>query len=61
MGKTGRLGATDPRHPPTTGATVDLLVQGELYWRLIDHVQAKAGSLNARATVAGLMARKSQP
>ncbi|WP_213941750.1 NAD-dependent DNA ligase LigB [Pseudomonas sp. dw_612] len=36
----------------------DLLVQGELYWRLTDHVQAKAGSLNARATVAGLMARK---
>ncbi|MGE8149350.1 NAD-dependent DNA ligase LigB [Pseudomonas frederiksbergensis] len=38
---------------------LDLLVQGELYWRLTDHVQAKAGSLNARATVAGLMARKS--
>ncbi|KAA0978341.1 NAD-dependent DNA ligase LigB [Pseudomonas sp. ANT_H12B] len=37
---------------------LDLLVQGELYWRLTDHVQAQAGSLNARATVAGLMARK---
>ena len=36
----------------------DLLVQGELYWRLNDHVQARAGSVNARATVAGLMARK---
>ncbi|MBV6825876.1 NAD-dependent DNA ligase LigB [Pseudomonas sp. PD9R] len=36
----------------------DLLVQGELYWRLTDHVQVQAGSLNARATVAGLMARK---
>jgi DNA ligase (NAD+) len=36
----------------------DLLVQGELYWRLNDHVQARSGSLNARATVAGLMARK---
>ncbi|WP_077047172.1 NAD-dependent DNA ligase LigB [Pseudomonas sp. KK4] len=36
----------------------DLLVQGELYWRLNDHVQAQAGSLNARSTVAGLMARK---
>ncbi|PKH17519.1 DNA ligase B [Pseudomonas sp. 43NM1] len=36
----------------------DLLVQGELYWRLADHVQAQAGSLNARSTVAGLMARK---
>lgn len=36
----------------------DLVVQGELYWRLTDHVQAIAGSLNARGTVAGLMARK---
>jgi DNA ligase (NAD+) len=36
----------------------DLLVQGELYWRLTDHVQSRAGSLNARSTVAGLMARK---
>ena len=36
----------------------DLVVQGELYWRLTDHVQATDGSLNARGTVAGLMARK---
>lgn len=36
----------------------DLLVQGELYWRLDQHVQARSGSLNARATVAGLMGRK---
>ncbi|WP_207284098.1 NAD-dependent DNA ligase LigB [Pseudomonas sp. FW300-N2F2] len=36
---------------------VDLVVQGELYWRLDAHVQASHGSLNARATVAGLMAR----
>ncbi|AUM72285.1 NAD-dependent DNA ligase LigB [Pseudomonas fluorescens] len=36
---------------------LDLLVQGELYWRLNAHVQADNGSLNARATVAGLMAR----
>ena len=33
-------------------------MQGELYWRLSDHVQAQPGSVNARATVAGLMARK---
>ncbi|MFJ2489481.1 NAD-dependent DNA ligase LigB [Pseudomonas sp. NPDC087639] len=38
---------------------LDLLVQGELYWRLTEHVQAQAGSVNARATVAGLMGRKS--
>lgn len=37
---------------------IDLLVQGELFWRLDDHVQARAGSLNARANVAGRMARK---
>jgi DNA ligase (NAD+) len=36
----------------------DLLVQGELYWRLDDHVQAVSGSLNARSIVAGLMVRK---
>lgn len=36
----------------------DLLVQGELYSRLDDHVQAQQGSLNARSAVAGLMARK---
>ncbi|PCM49799.1 NAD-dependent DNA ligase LigB [Pseudomonas fluorescens] len=37
---------------------LDLLVQGELYRRLNQHVQASAGSVNARATVAGLMSRK---
>jgi len=37
---------------------VDLLLQGELYWRQTDHVQATAGSRNARSAVAGLMARK---
>lgn len=47
--------AAIPRHLPQP---LDVLVQGELYWRLTDHVQAKAGSLNARSTVAGLMARK---
>ncbi|MEH6350385.1 NAD-dependent DNA ligase LigB [Pseudomonas sp. 3JA] len=36
---------------------LDLVVQGELYWRLLTHVQASSGSLNARGTVAGLMAR----
>ncbi|MGY2238648.1 NAD-dependent DNA ligase LigB [Pseudomonas gingeri] len=36
---------------------LDLVLQGELYWRLVDHVQAENGSLNARGKVAGLMAR----
>ncbi|MBK5531656.1 NAD-dependent DNA ligase LigB [Pseudomonas sp. TH08] len=38
---------------------LDLLVQGELYWHLSEHVQARSGSVNARAIVAGLMGRKS--
>lgn len=53
------------RHIPSLGAItrqlpqpVDLLLQGELYWRLDAHVQARAGSANARGTVAGLLARK---
>ncbi|MGN8278568.1 NAD-dependent DNA ligase LigB [Pseudomonas sp. SMN5] len=36
---------------------MDLRIQGELYWRLSEHVQASSGGLNARGTVAGLMAR----
>ena len=53
------------RHIPQLGAitrhlpkAVDLQLQGELYLRLDQHVQAKAGSANARGTVAGLLARK---
>jgi DNA ligase (NAD+) len=37
---------------------LDLQVQGELYWRLHEHVQARSGGVNARATIAGLMGRK---
>jgi len=36
---------------------LDLSFQGELYLRLEDHIQASAGSINARGTVAGLLAR----
>jgi len=43
--------------PQQLSQPLDLLVQGELYWRLLSHVQASSGSLNARGTVAGLMAR----
>ncbi|TMU81808.1 NAD-dependent DNA ligase LigB [Pseudomonas fluorescens] len=45
--------------PQRLSQPLDLLVQGELYWRLSEHVQARAGSVNARATIAGLMSRKS--
>ncbi|QVI85535.1 NAD-dependent DNA ligase LigB [Pseudomonas viridiflava] len=36
----------------------DAVLQGELYERLSEHVQASAGSVNARSKVAGLLARK---
>jgi len=42
------------RHLPSP---LDLTLQGELYLHLGDHVQAQVGSVNARATVAGLLAR----
>jgi DNA ligase (NAD+) len=47
-----------PGIPQQLAAPIDLVVQGELYWHAPGHVQADAGSLNARGTVAGLMARK---
>ncbi|WDU62624.1 NAD-dependent DNA ligase LigB [Pseudomonas poae] len=37
---------------------IDLVLQGELYWRLDGHVQSARGGLNARSKVAGLMNRK---
>ena len=36
---------------------IDVVLQGELYWRLQDHVQSARGGLNARSKVAGLMNR----
>ncbi|MDB5979712.1 MAG: NAD-dependent ligase LigB [Pseudomonas sp.] len=47
-----------PAIPPQLPKPDSLVLQGELYWRLSDHVQASAGSLNARSKVAGLLARK---
>ncbi|MCY1340644.1 DNA ligase B [compost metagenome] len=35
-----------------------LVLQGELYWRLPDHIQAQKGGLGARGKVAGAMARE---
>ncbi|MFK8332136.1 NAD-dependent DNA ligase LigB [Pseudomonas sp. BJa5] len=61
----GRSGHDWSRHIPALVAIrrqlprpVDLVLQGELYWRLEAHVQADAGSRNARGNVAGLLARK---
>ncbi|MBA1190779.1 NAD-dependent DNA ligase LigB [Pseudomonas entomophila] len=47
-----------PALPHHLSEPLDLVVQGELYAYLPGHVQARAGSLNARARVAGLMARR---
>lgn len=44
-----------PRHLPEP---LDLVVQGELYEYLPEHVQAQSGSLTTRSRVAGLMARR---
>lgn len=44
--------------PNTLAQPLSAVLQGELYWRLNDHVQASTGSLNARSKVAGAMARK---
>lgn len=37
---------------------VDVVLQGELYWRLSHHVQSMKGGLSARSKVAGLMNRR---
>ncbi|XKL27156.1 NAD-dependent DNA ligase LigB [Pseudomonas sp. JDS08PS003] len=47
-----------PAIPKQLPQPVDLLLQGELYQRLDQHIQARAGSLNARSRVAGWLARK---
>jgi DNA ligase (NAD+) len=43
--------------PQTLPEPLDMLLQGELYLRLDQHVQAQAGSVGARGAVAGLIAR----
>ncbi|HEY0286914.1 MAG TPA: NAD-dependent DNA ligase LigB [Pseudomonas sp.] len=48
--------AAIPEHLPWQKT---LILQGELYWKLDSHVQAQAGSLNARSKVAGLLGRHS--
>jgi DNA ligase (NAD+) len=47
--------AAVPKHLPQAPARV--VLQGELYWRLPGHVQARAGGVNARSAVAAAMAR----
>ncbi len=47
-----------PAIPKQLPQTEPLVLQGELYWRQSAHVQATAGSINARSKVAGWMARQ---
>jgi DNA ligase (NAD+) len=49
-----RLIAAIPQQLPRND---ELILQGELYWRLPGHVQAQAGSGTARSQVAGAMSR----
>ena len=44
-----------PQHLPSQ---LNLVLQGELYWRMSAHIQHQAGSLGARSKVAGLLARQ---
>ncbi|RMO92854.1 putative protein-dependent DNA ligase LigB [Pseudomonas syringae pv. philadelphi] len=50
-----RLIKAIPRQLPRTESVI---LQGELYWRLDEHIQATSGSVNARSKVAGLLARQ---
>ncbi len=45
-----------PKRLPQAPARV--VLQGELYWRLVGHVQAQEGSAGARSNVAGALARR---
>lgn len=47
-----------PAIPAQLPSARDLILQGELYWRLNRHVQADSGGVGARGRVAGLMARR---
>ncbi|PZR37818.1 MAG: NAD-dependent DNA ligase LigB, partial [Ectopseudomonas oleovorans] len=48
-----------PAIPKHLKQPLDAVLQGELYWRLDDHVQSRDGGAGARGKVAGLMARQS--
>ncbi|MGM0544755.1 MAG: NAD-dependent DNA ligase LigB [Pseudomonadota bacterium] len=47
-----------PAVPATLPAPLSGVLQGELYWRLIDHVQARDPATGARGKVAGAMAQQ---
>lgn len=47
-----------PAIPKQLPSQLNLVLQGELYWRMSAHIQHQAGSLGARSKVAGLLARQ---
>lgn len=47
-----------PAIPAQLPTNDELILQGELYWRLARHIQATAGSAGARSRVAGAMLRR---
>jgi DNA ligase (NAD+) len=47
-----------PGVPQRLAEPRDVLLQGELYWRLVGHVQAENGGAGARSRVAGVLARR---
>ncbi len=47
-----------PAIPQHLSSPQALILQGELYWRLNQHVQEQSGSQGARSRVAGLLARQ---
>lgn len=53
-----RHAADLPAIPQQLPEPLDLLLQGELYWRRADHVQQRDGGQGARGRVAGLMNRE---
>jgi len=53
--KVAAITAVPAQLPASAPARV--VLQGELYWRLVDHVQAEHGSVGARSKVAGALAR----
>ncbi|HDZ46603.1 hypothetical protein LCGC14_0453590 [marine sediment metagenome] len=48
-----------PGVPNTLPETLSAIFQGELYWRLTDHIQSRSPSSGARGAVAGAMAQSS--
>jgi DNA ligase (NAD+) len=61
-GRSGQDWSVHARHLPAIPAhlpkPLNLVLQGELYWRLAAHIQRQSGGLGARSKVAGLMNRQ---